>query len=81
MAERYQREGLTFEWDRSVVDWLLSLRRNVENTLDWERAVDQNLGAHLARYERDTHPSGERRALVKCENGAVRIEPLPEKDP
>jgi len=76
VAERYRREGLELEWDASVVDWLLSLVQRGENALDWERLVDQKLGAELVRYERDTHDSGARRARVKCEKGAVHIEPL-----
>lgn len=76
VGERFRRAGLDLHWDPSVVEWLLSMRRDCGNELEWERVVDQRLGAHLVRYEHDTHGSGERKARVRCENGALHIEAM-----
>ena len=76
LSERYLKQGLELEWDRSAVDWLTSQQNLQINEREWERFVDGHLTPAIIPY---LPKAGENKVLhlaVRYVNEQIAIDPL-----
>jgi ATP-dependent Clp protease ATP-binding subunit ClpC len=71
-AGRYRKQDLHLQWDKSLVEWLMTQCDADSNQRDWERLVDESLSPlllpYLATGKKESHS-----LLLKCEDGQVEV--------
>ncbi|HLH79249.1 MAG TPA: AAA family ATPase [Chthonomonas sp.] len=50
LIQRYHAQGIELKWDATALEWLLQRQQHAAHPRDWEREVDEQLGAILEPY-------------------------------
>lgn len=75
LSARFLKQGLSLNWDESLVNWLLESRNQFASERDWERWMDYSLSPAIVDYL--PKPGGARvvTVTVKIENDSIKVEP------
>jgi ATP-dependent Clp protease ATP-binding subunit ClpC len=76
LSERYIKQGLKLEWDRSAIDWLVSQQGLQINEREWERFVDGHLSPAIIPYLPKAGEEKVLRLAVRYENERIAVDPL-----
>ncbi|GIU80955.1 MAG: ATP-dependent Clp protease ATP-binding subunit [Acidobacteria bacterium] len=74
ISKRYLEQGMNINWDRSVVEWLLSHSNTLSDQHELEKWADENICLLLVRQLKDTKTKLPVSLLIKYEEGRFHFE-------
>jgi len=75
IAARFRHEGVEFDWDPSVQQWLSNVFSKSRDMRDLERAVEEDMLPDLTKFVLNDDSSAPTRVRVAWRNGAVEVTP------
>jgi ATP-dependent Clp protease ATP-binding subunit ClpC len=80
LSRRYLEQGIQLQWDKSLVDWLMTQRDLYANERDWERFVDEKLSLNIIQHLPEERSKTVLPVTVRYDGEKVLIESAPEPE-